>query len=253
MSVEVHVLASGSDGNCAIVRCEDSAIMIDSGLSFKATRSLMAVNGIDGNELKGILVTHEHIDHIRSVQIVSKKLNLPIICNQNTFDASHFSDNAYRRIFMMNPFDIVGMKVIALPTSHDAVEPCAYFMDTGKEKILIATDMGFVTDQVEHALLEADIALIESNYDREMLETGPYPYTLKRRIDSDVGHLCNTMSGEVIKRTITNRQRKIFLAHLSKKNNTPDIARETVSRISGIKRMNLDCLEFKGDTRIIKG
>ncbi|MCQ2056358.1 MAG: MBL fold metallo-hydrolase [archaeon] len=252
MSVEVHVLASGSDGNCAIVRYENSAIMVDSGLSFKSTKSLMAVNGIDENELKGILVTHEHIDHIRSVQIVSKKLNLPIICNQNTFDASHFDGNMHERIFMMSPFDIAGMSVVALPTSHDAAEPCAYAIDTGKKKILIATDMGLVTYQVEHALQEADIALIESNYDSEMLETGPYPYILKRRIDSDVGHLCNTVSGEVIKRTITNHQRKIFLAHLSKKNNTPDIARETVSRISGIKRMNLDCLEFKGDTRIIK-
>ncbi|MCQ2086377.1 MAG: MBL fold metallo-hydrolase [archaeon] len=252
MSVEVHVLASGSDGNCTVVRYEGNALMIDSGLSFRATKSLMAVNGIDERELKGILVTHEHIDHIRSVQVVSKKLNLPIICNQNTFDASHFGDNPHVRISMMNPLGIIGVKVTALPTSHDAVEPCAYFVEAENKKVLVATDMGRVTCQIERALLDADVALVESNYDRDMLETGPYPYLLKRRIDSDKGHLCNITSGEIIKKTITDRRRKIFLAHLSKKNNTPDIARETVSNISGIRRMDLDCLEFKGDTRIIK-
>ena len=252
MSVEVHVLASGSDGNCTVIRSEGRAFMIDAGLSFKKIKSFMDLNGIDDWEIEGLLITHEHTDHILGAATVSKRLDIPVICNDNTFNASHLGDVSFRQILMMNTFEVAGMRVIALPTSHDAIEPCSYLTEAEGKKVLLATDTGKMTYPVEHALEEADIAIVESNYDKKMLDYGPYPVPLKRRIDSDIGHLSNIACGEAISRTSTDKKRKLFLAHLSKKNNILDIARETVSQIAGIRRSELDCLEFQGDTRVLR-
>ena len=116
----------------------------------------------------------------------------------------------------------------------------------------MATDTGKLTFQIEAALRMADIAVIEANYDNKMLVDGPYPVSLKRLIGSDRGHLSNVDCGNAIRRTMTDSNRQLFLAHLSKTNNIPDLARETVSDITGIKRLKIDCLEFPGDTRTLR-
>ena len=253
MSVEVHVLASGSDGNCTVIRNEDRAVMVDAGLSYKKISSLMDVNGIDGSEIEALLVTHEHSDHVSGAGVVSRKLGIPILCNQRTFNASGCLGNVtFQPITMMNTVSVAGMNVLALPTSHDAVEPCAYFFDAAGVKVLIATDTGKITYPVEHALEEANIAIIESNYDKKMLDQGPYPPSLKKLIDSDIGHMSNYECARAVKRTMHNNGRKIFLGHLSRHNNTPDIAKDTISEITGIRRFRFDCLECQGDTRILK-
>lgn len=246
------MLASGSDGNCTVVEYEDRALMIDAGLSYKKLKSFMDKSGFDETHLEGILITHEHSDHVGGAGVMSRKLDIPIICNQNTFAAFDAGDVQYTQICNMRTFDAAGFKVISLPTSHDAIDPNAYLLTAGDEKVLVATDTGKITYPVEHALAEADIAVIESNYDKKMLEEGPYPPALKRLIDSDVGHMSNMACGEAIKRTMGKTNRQIFLAHLSRHNNTPDTARETVSKITGIRRLNLDCLEFQGDVRILR-
>ena len=252
MSVEVHVLASGSDGNCTVIRSEDRAIMVDAGLSYKKTRSLMDVNGIDESEIEALFVTHEHSDHVGGAGAIARKLDIPVFCNQNTFNASNLGKVAHNPITMMNTVNVAGMNIIALPTSHDAVEPCAYLFDADGTKVLIATDTGKITYPIEHALEEANIAIIESNYDKKMLDYGPYPPSLKRLIDSDIGHMSNLECARAVKRTMHNNGRKIFLGHLSRHNNTPDVAKDTISEITGIRRFHFDCLEFQGDTRILK-
>ena len=253
LSVEVHVLASGSDGNCTVIRSEDRAVMVDAGLSYKKIRSLMDLNGLDESEIEALFVTHEHSDHVSGAGIVSRKLDIPIYCNQRTFNASEcLGKVTFNPITMMNTVNVAGMDVIALPTSHDAVEPCAYLFNTGGTKVLIATDTGKITYPVEHALEEANIAIIESNYDKKMLDYGPYPPALKRLIDSDIGHMSNMECAKAVKRTMHNNGRKIFLGHLSRHNNTPDIAKDTISQITGIRRFRFDCLEEQGDTRILK-
>ena len=252
MSVEVHVLASGSDGNCTVIRSEDRAIMVDAGLSYKKTRSLMDINGIDESEIEALFVTHEHSDHVGGAGAIARKLDIPVYCNQNTFNASNLGKVAHNPITMMNTVNVAGMNIIALPTSHDAVEPCAYMFDADGTKVLIATDTGKITYPIEHALEEANIAIIESNYDKKMLDYGPYPPSLKRLIDSDIGHMSNLECARAVKRTMHNNGRKIFLGHLSRHNNTPDVAKDTISEITGIRRFHFDCLEFQGDTRILK-
>ena len=151
----------------------------------------------------------------------------------------------------MGSFCLGQMEILPLPTSHNAAEPNAFLIRADGKSVLVATDTGKLTFQCEQALAEADLAVIEANYDREMLRDGPYPPALKRLIGSEIGHMCNVDTAAAIKRT-QNKDRKIFLAHLSKTNNTPDVARETVAEISGIRRMKLDCLEFPGDTRTLR-
>ena len=254
MSVEVHVLASGSDGNCYVIRTDEGrAVMVDAGLSYKKIKSLMDLNGIDDSEIEGLFITHEHSDHVNGAGVVSRKLDIPVYCNQRTFAASDCLGKVqYNPITMMNTVNAAGMNILALPTSHDAVEPCAYFFDAGGTKVLIATDTGKITFPVEHALEEANIAIIESNYDKKMLDYGPYPPSLKRLIDSDIGHMSNYECAKAVKRTMHINGRKIFLGHLSRHNNTPDVAKDTISEITGLRRFRFDCLEYQGDTRILK-
>lgn len=250
--LELHVLASGSDGNCAVLVFEDRAVMVDAGLSCKSISRLMALNGIDESSVEALLLTHEHTDHVKGAGPVSRALDIPIMCNQPTFSSSSVGRVTYCRTETMTPFSAAGIRFTPLPTSHNAAEPNAYLAEAGGKKVLIATDTGKMTPEVEEALRIADIAMLESNYDRKMLENGPYPYYLKKLVGSDVGHLSNVDCAEALRRTTNGTRRKIFLAHLSRKNNTPDTARETVSGITGTRRIDLDCLEFSGDTRVLK-
>jgi phosphoribosyl 1,2-cyclic phosphodiesterase len=249
--LEVHVLASGSDGNCTVVVYEDHAVMIDAGLSGKRITELMNINGLDSSLIKALLVTHEHSDHVSGAGIMARKLNIPVCCNENTFISSNMGKVMYSKITTMETFDSGPMRITPLPTSHNASEPNAFLLAMNGRKVLIATDTGKITPEIETELQSADIAILESNHDKHMLATGPYPYMLKKLVGSDIGHLSNVACAESLKRTM-NEKRRIFLAHLSRNNNTPDTARETVSEITGIKRSKLDCLEFKGDTRILK-
>jgi len=249
--IEVHVLASGSDGNCTVVVFEDHAIMIDAGLSGKRITELMNINGLDSSLIKNLLITHEHSDHIAGAGIMARKLNVPICCNENTFMSFCPGAVSYSKITTMETFASGPMTITPLPTSHNAAEPNAFLISVNEKKVLIATDTGIMTDAVEKELHHADLAILESNYDKHMLATGPYPPMLKRLIGSEKGHLSNVDCAESLRRTM-NEKRKVFLAHISRNNNTPDTARETVSEITGIRRSKIDCLEFKGDTRIIK-
>ncbi|MCK9323671.1 MAG: MBL fold metallo-hydrolase [Candidatus Methanomethylophilaceae archaeon] len=248
---EVHVLASGSDGNCTVIEFDDEAVMIDAGISCRRIQGFMDQEGYDRKNLKALLITHEHSDHIAGAGATARKMDIPIYCNRPTYDASNFGNVRYNEIKTMNSFMIGGINITPLPTSHNAVEPNAFLVEEDGKKVLLATDTGVLTFQVEQALAESNIAVIESNYDKKMLAEGPYPIYLKKLIGSDHGHLSNVDCAFAIKRTMDER-RKIFLAHLSKTNNTPDIAREAVSEITGIKRLNIDCLEFPGDTRTIR-
>jgi Metal-dependent hydrolases of the beta-lactamase superfamily I len=248
---EVHVLASGSDGNCTVIEFDDEAIMIDAGISYKRTMELMNQEGFDHKKLKALLITHEHSDHIAGAGPVSRKFDIPVMCNRATFDSSGFTKVVYSEIKTMSSFCVGHMEITPLPTSHNAAEPNAFLVEAGGRKVLLATDTGMLTFQVEHALAEADIAVIESNYDKKMLVEGPYPLYLKRQIASDKGHLSNVDCAGAIKRT-AKENRQIFLAHLSKTNNVPDLARETVAEITGMKRLKIDCLEFQGDTRTLR-
>jgi len=248
---EVHVLASGSDGNCTIIQFDDEAVMIDAGISCRRIMGLMEKEGVDKKFIKALLVTHEHSDHVAGAGPVSRKFNIPVMCNKATYDMSCLGNVKYNEIKTMGSFCVGSLNVTPLPTSHNAVDPNAFLVEADGKSVLVATDTGKLTFQIEHALKNADVAVIESNHDKKMLAEGPYPPYLKKLIASEMGHLSNVACAGAIKRTMKDN-RKIFLAHLSKTNNTPDVARETVAEMTGIKRFRIDCLEFEGDTRTIK-
>ncbi len=248
---EAHILASGSDGNCTVIESDGEAIMIDAGVSCRRILAFMDQEGIDHSSVKAILLTHEHSDHVIGAGPTARKLNIPVYCNRPTFESCKLGNVDYRPITTGTSFELCGMNILPLPTSHNAAEPNAFLTEVDEKRILVATDTGKLTYQVEQALSISDLAIIESNYDARMLTNGPYPFHLKKLIGSDIGHLSNVACANALKRTERNG-RKIFLAHLSKTNNEPDIARETVAEIIGEKRFNIDCLEFPGDTRTLR-
>ncbi len=249
--IEVHVLASGSDGNCVVVRTPEGSVMIDAGLNGKRLTELMGRVGVDSEEISAIILSHEHVDHVRGAGVLSRRWKVPVMGNMNTLANATIGKVEYGCFRTSELFSIGGIDIMPLPTSHDAMEPNAFLLSQGDNRVLIATDTGIMTAPVEAALKDVDVAVIESNYDERMLQNGPYPVYLKRRISGESGHLSNIDCGISLRNTMGNG-RKIFLAHLSKNNNTPDAARDTVARITDIKRMNIDCLEFPGDFRTLK-
>ena len=249
--LEVHVLASGSDGNCTVIESDGEAIMVDAGLSCRKIMSLMELAGVDKDMVKAILVTHEHTDHVVGVGATARKLGVPVYATQGTFGASSMGNVDFHPVDKSSGFSIGGMDITPLPTSHDAADPCCYYTRTGSGNVLIATDTGKLNFQIEHAITEADVAVLESNYDPQMLADGPYPVSLKRRIRSDLGHLSNFDCAKAVK-DLLRPDAQLFLAHLSKTNNTPDTARQTVADNSGLSRHKVDCMEFPGDVRTIK-
>lgn len=249
--LEVHVLASGSDGNCTVIESDGEAIMIDAGVSCRRIMSMMELAGIDRESVKAILITHEHTDHISGAGATARKLGIPVMTNVATFDASNLGNVEFVPVDARSSFQIGDMIVTPLPTSHDAVDPCCYFTETDHGKVLLATDTGRLNYQIEHALSIADIAILESNYDPDMLVNGPYPAMLKRRIRSDTGHLSNFDCADAVKRNLKEGS-QLFLAHLSKTNNIPDLARQTVSDVTGMDRRKVDCMEFQCDVRTLR-
>lgn len=251
--LEVHVLASGSDGNCTVIECDGEAVMIDAGVSCKKILAAMDQEGVDKEVVKAILITHEHSDHVAGAGPTARKLGVPVMCNPNTFSQLSLGNVDYVPFDTSTPFDVGDFHVTPLPTSHNAIEPNAFYTQVDGKGVLLATDTGKLTFQIEAALKMADIAVIESNYDNRMLVDGPYPESLKRLIGSEKGHLSNKDCANAIRRTmVEDSHRQLFLAHLSKTNNIPDLARDTVADITGIKRYKIDCLEFPGDTRTLK-
>ena len=248
--LNVHVLASGSDGNCIVIDSGEGSIMIDAGLSGRCLTDLMSKCGLCPRDLQGILITHEHVDHIRGAGVLSRRFHVPVFSNEATFQASPLGQVESCLFHGQEAFHCGPFSIQPLSTYHDAIDPVTFAVTYGEKKVLVATDTGRLSDPIEQELARADLAVIESNYDQKMLRDGPYPAYLKKRIDSDYGHLSNIHCGQALQRTMGNG-RKVFLAHLSRNNNNPDTARDTVARIMGVKRILIDCLEFPGDYRTI--
>lgn len=249
--VDVHILASGSDGNCVVVDTGRDAVMIDAGVSYKRIQEFASTAECDLDRVRAILVTHEHSDHIKGVPVTSRKLDVPVFCTKGTSTGFKASDKVQANTYGLNDvFDIGPFHITPLPTFHDAAEPNAFYLETCGRKVAVVTDTGHCSFQIEQALANADIAVFEANYDLTMLREGPYPYPLKKRIEGPNGHMDNAESGNLLKRTMWDG-RQVFLAHLSKTNNTPDTARDTVASRMGISRLRVQCMEWPGDVRTL--
>ena len=229
------LLGSGSKGNSIFIENRGAAIIIDQGFSHKELACRMEMRGLDPTSITGILVTHDHEDHIRGVGITSRKLNVPVYATAGTLDRRRSLFNGGEMLNPIEsgePFEIGPFHILPFRVSHDVKDPVQYCVTAGKKKITVATDLGFVSKLVEQCLCDADLVIIEANHDVEMLRKGPYSWELQQRIMSREGHLSNKNAADIIFNISSRRKKpKIVLAHLSAENNRPDVAERTVREL----------------------
>ncbi|WP_055106401.1 MBL fold metallo-hydrolase [Paenibacillus ihumii] len=233
MGLQFTVLSSGSTGNATVVTDGEVTLMIDAGFSARRIDELLLERGLTGENLTGILVTHEHSDHIKGLGAVARKYNLPIYANEKTWQAMEKSIGSIaeenRRLLATGEArDFGSMRVQSFGISHDAAEPVGYTFSDGREKLSVCTDLGYASDKVKQAIADSDVLVLEANHDIEMLRMGRYPWNIKRRILGDMGHLSNEASGEVLSELLNGRMKRTYLAHLSKEHNMLDLAKMSV-------------------------
>lgn len=238
MSLGFCSFASGSSGNSYLVFTERTALIIDAGIAYRDIEQGLLGVGLNPEGVSGILITHEHSDHIKSLRTLAKKTESPIYTAQGTLDAiiEKYIPSLRREdsvsISEGEIFTIGDIEVLPFDISHDAAEPLGFSLRSGGKTITIMTDTGIVTGAALRALREADIIIIESNHEENMLMFGRYPFNLKRRILSENGHLSNISAAACLSDVLGERTNPnppiIKLAHLSKENNTPDLAFLTI-------------------------
>ena len=227
-------LYSGSSGNSIFVGSEKAKILIDAGLPGKKIDEALKQIGQNPSELDGIFITHEHIDHIKGVGVLSRKYDIPIYAPHDTWVAMEGTIGKIKEhnLKVMDRRSIVAVKDMEIKSfiiPHDAAAPVGYTIHSNGKKASVTTDFGIYTEEIRDNIKDSEVILLESNHDVNMLKFGPYPYTLKRRILSEVGHLSNNDCGKAIVDLIRYKQnKKIILGHLSGTNNHPDLALETV-------------------------
>lgn len=238
----VYPLFSSSGGNSTYIGTKEAGILIDDGVSFSRLKKALELNGLSAESVKAVFITHEHSDHIKGLAVLTKKIKVPVFARGLTLDylvKSGCLNGEYREI--KGGEEIIGMSIESFSTPHDAQQSCGYritFKDGSSAAV--CTDLGHVTDEVESALKGVKCVLLEANYDVEMLRNGSYPYYLKTRIFSGNGHLSNIDSGDFAARLVRSGTEKIILGHLSRENNRPEIAENTVTSRMGELRRNAD-------------
>lgn len=230
-TMKLAVLASGSKGNAIFVELDGTRLLVDAGISATRIKRGLAAQGIEAAELDAVLVTHEHTDHVNGLPILSKWYRLPIFTRRETIEHMPCREKIPPDCFhaIGEEFRIGSVTVHPFPIPHDAAAPVGYRLE-GRETCVIATDLGFVTGNVQAALEGADVMVLEANHDPGLLKHGSYPWPLKRRILSNRGHLANSDAAWALVR-LRRKPQRVFLAHLSEENNRPELARETVQTI----------------------
>ena len=238
-------LYSGSSGNSMFIASDKAKILIDAGLPGKKIDMALQEINQEPKDLNGIFITHEHSDHIKGIGVLSRKYDIPIYANADTWSAMENSigkikEHNIKVIDKRSITEIHDMNIKSFNIPHDAVAPMGYTVSARKKRISVATDFGTFTREIYDNIKDSEVILLESNHDVNMLKFGPYPYPLKRRILSEIGHLSNDDCGSAIVELIkccTNK--KIILGHLSNTNNQPDLAYQTVLNVlneNGIKQ-----------------
>ena len=235
MTLHFSVLASGSTGNAIYVETGSQGFLVDAGLSGKQMDALVKQIGREMKNLSGILVTHEHSDHIKGIGIVARKYKLPIYANEKTWNAM---DSLIGQVPVEQKFtfDMETVKsfgsldIESFGVSHDAAEPMFYVFHHEGKKLVLITDTGYVSDRMKGIISNADAYVFESNHDVQMLRMGRYPWSIKRRILGDYGHVSNEDAAVAMSEVAGDKTKRIYLAHLSVDNNMKELARMAVSQ-----------------------
>jgi phosphoribosyl 1,2-cyclic phosphodiesterase len=234
--VKVSVLASSSAGNSTLVATERTRLLIDAGLSRKETFERLHAAGHHPESLTAILITHEHSDHIKGLEVIARKLRIPIYISRLTAPAVPWGDQwdenpPQLELFQAGAsFTIGDIDVTSFTIPHDAADPVGFSFRAEGIKISIATDLGYLPDSTRHHLRGSDILLLESNHDVEMLKVGPYPWSVKQRVMGRNGHLSNDVACSFIRDDLDFRTSTLILGHISESNNHPEIVRLCASQ-----------------------
>ena len=235
----MHVISlqSGSNGNCIYVETGDVKLLFDAGISGIRAKQRLSWQGRDIAKVDAVLISHDHVDHSRSMGIFQRKFGLPIYATPKTYHAaSRYGLGAIEdlRHFAAGETLLFGrVTVETIPTPHDGADGVVFVVDDGKHRLGILTDLGHVFSELEGVIRSLDAVLLESNYDPDMLANGPYPEFLKERIEGPGGHISNFEAAEVLKSNASKRMKWACLAHLSQDNNTPALALKTHRKILG--------------------
>ena len=222
-------LFSGSSGNCTYIGAASGGVLVDAGVSAKRIETALRERDIDPSSIRAVLVTHEHRDHVAGLRVLLKRYHYPVYASQGTcdrlMDEGHLGAQDIICMLQTGENLVADMQVRAFHTSHDCAESMGFCIHTPDDRrVAVATDMGVMTDEVRNAIQGSDLIHIESNHVVQMLENGPYPYPLKRRILSERGHLSNESCAAELPRFAQQGTARFVLAHLSRENNTPELA-----------------------------
>lgn len=233
--LEMCSVASGSSGNCICVGSDQSHVLVDAGISGKRIETGLNEIGLKTAEMQGILVTHEHIDHVAGLGVLARRYGIPMYATAKTIDAiqriksvGKIDASLFHMIEPEVDFEIGDLTIHPISISHDAADPVAYRIHHGDKKVAVITDLGNYTEHIVEELQNLDGLLLEANHDIHMLQVGSYPYLLKQRILGDRGHLSNERSGQLLGRLLHDNFGTVVLGHLSKENNYEELAYETV-------------------------
>jgi phosphoribosyl 1,2-cyclic phosphodiesterase len=263
MKLNFCSLSSGSSGNCYYLGNEFNGILIDAGISASAIRKFLKDMDISMQTIMGVLITHNHTDHIRGLEVLTRKNNLPAFTTDNVWKSilspqNNISRECIRKIPLQQKFQLAGFDIEAFPVCHDAPETIGFHICAGEKKITIATDLGHICQTAAPYIKAANLLVIESNYDEEMLVNGRYPHFLKARIKSDNGHLGNHQTSVFLADIINDNLSHICLAHLSKNNNTPEKVLQTLQQTLSERgiilngRQQISILNRNNPTNIIR-
>lgn len=248
MAVRMTVLASGSRGNCTVLSSSCGSILVDAGISCRETLKRMKAVGEDPHQVKAIVISHEHADHVAGLEVLARKLKVPVYMTEITYetwrkstrDAEGKPARLDRREHFQagRSFVVENITVSAFTIPHDAADPCGFTFRMEGIKIGVVTDLGYLPYSVKDHLRGCDGLMIESNHDVEMLRNGPYPWMVKQRVMSRVGHLSNSALAGFLESDYDGSAAFLVLAHLSEQNNYPELARQTAWKALG-NRLNL--------------
>lgn len=225
-------LFSGSSGNSSLVQSDNTKILVDAGGSARKIENALNSLSISPNTIDAIIISHEHTDHTNGVGLISKKYNIPVYANKETWDAmenqkSKIDDNNIN-YFDFKKFNIGELEILPFSIPHDAANPCGFNIFYDNKKISIATDLGHITEDIMNKLDNSSFILLESNYDSNILKCSRYPYLLKQRISGPNGHLSNEDAGKIISSLANHGLNTAMLGHLSRENNFPELAYKTI-------------------------
>lgn len=237
--MKVQTIASGSKGNCTIVLCNDTNLIIDMGISYLALKNSLEENSLSFDNFNGILITHCHKDHTKGLSSLIKKTNIPVYIPEKMYDSIKEYVPYTRCIIIDDEFYINDVKINLLHTSHDAPCSVGFIIRNNDKSLVYITDTGYINRKILNNIVGKDCYIIESNHDEVMLMDGPYPRFLKERVISDKGHLSNITTAKYLKKIVGKNTKNIILAHRSETNNTEEKILEAINNVELDKNINI--------------